>query len=85
MESSTTPETGQVSNQLALLVPTFDPAVDSVGIWASKVELLLATWPYGKVLELATRLILGCKGTAYQKLQLCQKELLTSKVHQKDR
>ena len=60
------------------MVPTFDPAVDNGDIWASKVELLLATWPTCKVTELATRLILGCKGTAYQKLQLCQKELLSN-------
>ena len=77
-ETSPAPETGQVPNQLAILVPTFDPAVDQVDIWASKVELLLATWPAGKVTELATRLILGCKGTAYQKLQLCQKESLNN-------
>ena len=63
-------DTSQVSNQLAYLVPTFDPAVDSVEIWSSKVELLLHTWPSNKISELATRLILGCKGTAYQKLQL---------------
>jgi hypothetical protein len=42
------------------------------------MELLLATWSSGNVTELATRLILGCKGTAYQKLQLSQKELLTN-------
>eukprot|EP00435_Cladocopium_sp_Y103_P052793 s935_g16.t1 len=74
--SESAPETGQVPNQLALLVPTFDPSTDSVEIWSSKVELLLAAWPQGKILELVTRLILGCKGTAYQKLQLHQKELL---------
>ena len=67
---------GQVPNQLAILVPTFDPATDSVEIWTSKVELLLDTWPTNKIQELATRLILGCKGTAFQKLQLHRSEIL---------
>ena len=67
---------GGVSNQLATLVPSFDPAEDSVEIWSSKVELLLNAWPPGKIRELVTRLILGCKGTAFQKLQLHQSELL---------
>ena len=71
-------DTGQVSNQLAVLVPQFDPSTDNVEIWSSKVELLLHAWPQGKILELITRLILGCKGTAYQKLQLHQKELLVN-------
>ena len=68
--------TGGVSNQLAMLVPAFDPAVDNVDIWASKVSLLLAAWPENKIAELATRLILNTKGTAYQKLRLNQKEIL---------
>ena len=69
-------DTGQVPNQLAILVPTFDPSVDSVEIWTNKVELLLLTWPSNKILELATRLVLGCKGTAFQKLQLHRSEVL---------
>ena len=73
-------DTSQVSNQLAYLVPTFDPAVDSVEIWSSKVELLLHTWPTNKISELATRLILGCKGTAYQKLQLHRSECLVNEA-----
>ena len=68
----------QVSNQLAMLVPSFDPAVDSVEIWTSKVELLLTAWPSQKIQELATRLILGCKGTAFQKLQLHKTEILVN-------
>eukprot|EP00435_Cladocopium_sp_Y103_P059754 s1023_g21.t1 len=67
---------GIVPKELASLVPSFDPAVDNVEIWTSKVELLLATWPSTKLNELATRLILGCKGTAYQKLQLMRGEVL---------
>jgi hypothetical protein len=67
-----------VPKELASLVPNFDPAVDNVEIWTSKVELLLATWPNNKLNELATRLILGCKGTAHQKLQLLKSEVLTN-------
>ena len=77
-EAAPSVDTGQVPNQLAILVPTFDPSVDNVEIWASKVELLLATWPPQRISELATRLILGCKGTAYQKLQLHRAELLVN-------
>ena len=64
--------------ELASLVPGFDPSTDNVEIWTSKVELLLTTWPPDKLNELATRLILGCKGTAYQKLQLLRSEVLTN-------
>ena len=75
-EASSGTESNAVPTQLAILVPTFDPATDNVEIWSSKVALLAATWPSSKLTELSTRLILGCKGTAYQKLQLHQKELL---------
>ena len=71
-------EGGQITNQLASLVPTFDPATDNVEIWASKIELLQSAWPAEKMLELATRIVLNCKGTAYQKLQLHSKEVLTT-------
>eukprot|EP00434_Breviolum_minutum_P042416 symbB.v1.2.037751.t1/scaffold5529.1/size26123/3 len=71
-------ETGQVPNQLTISAPTFDPSTDDVEIWSSKVELLSATWPRQRITELATRLILGCKGTAYQKLQLQCAELLVN-------
>ena len=67
-----------VPKELASLVPSFDPSTDNVNIWTSKVELLLTTWPPSKLNELATRLILGCKGTAYQKLQLLRHEVLTN-------
>ena len=67
-----------VPKELASLVPGFDPSVDNVEIWTSKVELLLNTWPPDKLNELATRLILGCKGTAYQKLQLLRGEVLVN-------
>ena len=50
---------GTISNQLALLVPSFDLASDNVDIWSSKVHLLLEAWPQTKILELITRLILN--------------------------
>ena len=78
--SATPDDTGQVPNQLAILVPSFDPAVDNVEIWTSKVELLLLTWPPNKIRELATRLVLGCKGTAFQKLQLHRDEILVNET-----
>ena len=79
-EGTLTPEASNgtgVSNQLASLVPTFDPAVDDLLIYQQKVQLVTAAWPKTKLTELATRLILGCKGTAFQKLQIHQSELLT--------
>ena len=76
--SETGGDAGHVPNQLAILVPTFDPAVDNAEIWTNKVELLLLTWPPTKIQELATRLVLGCKGTAFQKLQLHRDEILVN-------
>ena len=67
---------GLVPNQLAILVPTFNPSVDSVDTWTQKAELLLAAWPESKLQELATRLVLGCQGTAFQKRQLPREEVL---------
>lgn len=47
--SGGTAETGQsVTTQLALLVPSFDPAKDDLLIYQQKVELLTATWPEGQ-------------------------------------
>ena len=66
-----------VSNQLATLVPTFDPAKDDVTVYGQKVQLVLAAWPKSKITELITRLILNCQGSAFQKLQLHHAELLT--------
>lgn len=65
-----------VPTSLTSLIPTFDPAVDSVEVWAQKVELLSKVWPADKITELSTRLILNCKGSAFQKLQIRQKDLL---------
>ena len=64
-----------VPNQLANLVPTFDPSKDEIVDYTKKVQLLMNMWPEGKWTELATRLILGCTGTAFQKLQLHSTEL----------
>ena len=44
---------GMVPNQLAVLVPTFDPSRDDIDTWAKKVELLMHAWPDGKITELA--------------------------------
>ena len=71
--SSETP--GMVPNQLALLVPSFDPAKDDVMVYSQKVQLLLQAWPEGRWTELATRLILGCTGSAFMKLQISQAEI----------
>ena len=77
--------TGQkdgVQRQLAQLVPTYDPGVDSVETWSQKIKLLLFAWPETKLKELATRIVLNTKGSAFQKLQLHQSEISlgTSKV-----
>ena len=66
---------GFVPNQLAILVPTFDPSKDDVQVFSQKVNLLLNAWPEGKYTELATRLILGCTGSAFNKLQIHQAEI----------
>ena len=66
---------GFVPNQLAILVPTFDPSKDDVQVFSQKVNLLLNAWPDGKYTELATRLILGCTGSAFNKLQIHQAEI----------
>ena len=65
-----------VPNQLAALVPTYDPSKDDLEIYVQKIELLVTTWPADKFGELATRLILGCQGTAFLKLQQ-QKDQVT--------
>ena len=74
--TSSTSGTTLVPNQLASLVPTYDPSKDELEIYAQKVELLTSTWPSDKFGELATRLILGCSGTAFLKLQQ-HKDVLT--------
>jgi len=51
--------------QLAVLAPSFDPSPDDLTAYAKKVQLLTGMWPDGKWTELATRLILGCQGSAF--------------------
>ena len=63
-----------VPNQLAILVPSFDPSRDDIRVYAAKVELLTKAWPTNRYNELATRLILGCTGSAFHKLQLRKAE-----------
>ena len=74
-QGPTTESGGFVPNQLAILVPQFDPSKDDVQVYAQKVNLLLNAWPEGKYTELATRLILGCSGSAFNKLQIHQSEV----------
>ena len=64
----------QVPTQLAILVPTFNPSTDDIKVYSQKVELLTSAWPSNRLSELATRLILGCSGSAFSKLQLKQKD-----------
>ena len=75
-----TSENSFVPSSLTSLIPTFDPAVDSVEVWAQKVQLLSKVWPADKISELTTRLILNCKGSAFQKLQIRQKDLLKNEI-----
>ena len=42
-----------VPNQLANLVPTFDPSKDEIVDYTKKVQLLMNMWPEGKWTELA--------------------------------
>ena len=65
-----------VSSQLAYLVPSFDPSKNDLLIYQQKVELVTAAWPPDKYVELVTRLVLNCQGSAFQKLQIHQSELL---------
>ena len=78
--SSSDTGTSLAGNQLASLIPTFDPAIDNVEQWTHKIELLTQVWPEGKLGELATRIILNCKGSAFAKLQLLKKDLLSGTV-----
>lgn len=80
MTASSDGATVGVSNQLASLVPKFNPASDDLTVYRQKIELVLAAWPKGRITELVTRLILNCEGTAFQKLQLNHDKLLENDV-----
>ena len=73
-------ETSFVPSNLTQLVPSFDPSEDDVETWSKKVELLSKVWPKEKLTELITRLILNTKGSAFQKLQIHQDELLKNEL-----
>eukprot|EP00435_Cladocopium_sp_Y103_P037018 s557_g9.t1 len=73
--SDGTESTGGVSNQLASLVPSFDPSKDELQMYQQKVQLVLSVWPQNKISELITRLILNTTGSAFAKLQLHHTEL----------
>ena len=65
-----------VNSQLASLVPTLDPSKDDLQTYQKRVQLVLAAWPKGRITELVMRLILNCQGSAFDKLQLHQTELM---------
>ena len=67
-----------VTNQLASLVPSFDPSKDDMRQYQQRVELVTAAWPKGRYTELVTRLILNCSGSAFAKLQLNHQDLLAN-------
>ena len=66
------------SNNMATLVPSFDPSKDDLEQYSQKVELLGEIWPASNMNELITRLMLNTTGTAFQKLQLNREKLLTN-------
>ena len=47
MSEPSTETSGTVPNQLAILVPSFDPSKDDLQVYTQKVELLLTAWPPG--------------------------------------
>ena len=57
--------------------PSCEPGQGSVEQWAQKVRLLLQAWPENRVKELATRVALNTKRSAFQKLELRQQEVFT--------
>ena len=77
---ASTAESSFAPTSLTSLIPSFDPTEDAVEVWAQKVELLSKVWPKEKIAELNTRLILSCKGSAFQKLQIHQKDLIQNDV-----
>ena len=71
-----TDSASMVTNQIAALVPIFDPSKDDLQVYSQKVMLLLDAWPTRNYTELTTRLILNCSGSAFMKLQQHQTELM---------
>jgi hypothetical protein len=62
----------------AIFGEAIDSAKDETIEYTKKVQLLMNMWPEGKWTELATRLILGCSGMAFQKLQLHSTEVTSN-------
>ena len=69
---------GGISNQLASLVPSFDPSRDDLQVYQQKVQLVLSVWPTNRISELVTRLILNTSGSAFAKLQIHHVDLSTN-------
>eukprot|EP00435_Cladocopium_sp_Y103_P038581 s1016_g10.t1 len=80
--SGGTETAGGVTNQLAYLVPSFDPSKDDLQMYQQKV---LSVWPQGRISELITRLILNTTGSAFAKLQLHSTELCVNDAKQVQR
>ena len=71
---------GGISNQLATLVPSFDPSKDALQVYQQKVQLVLSVRSQNRISELVTRLILNTTGSAFAKLQLHHAELGTNEA-----
>jgi hypothetical protein len=79
-ESSGGEAQGGISNQLATLVPSFDPSKDELQMYQQKVQLVLSVWPSNRISELVTRLILNTTGSAFAKLQIHHAELCNNEA-----
>ena len=79
-ESSGGDGQGNIPNQLASLVPSFDPSKDDLQMYQQKVQMVLTVWPPNRISELVTRLILNTSGSAFAKLQLHHTELSTNET-----
>ena len=74
--SASTGGLGGSTSNLSYLVPSYNPASDDLVVWSQKVELLAGAWPEEKMTELIARLIMGCSGSAFAKLQQQQTSLM---------
>ena len=78
-EATTSTASGSIggsTSNLSYLVPSYNPASDDLVVWSQKVELLAGAWPEEKMTELIARLIMGCSGSAFAKLQQQQTSLM---------
>ena len=74
--SGTSSVGGSGTTNLAYLVPSYNPGSDDLAVWSQTVELLASAWPEEKINELVARLILGCSGSTFAKLQQHQASLM---------